>query len=185
MACPITISKFVGTVSLGLLTGLSYSTATITIPSLQLLPTATTASRCLNEVKRLNRKHALRLSSLANTCLLFAYCVSPPRRQHPFLVWMCVASTVSSYGLDLWFNREMGLKNWFFDIIYDTTCVSLGKQTSSKKDDDLVVVEAEEDVNGESVRREMDKERRLQRARAWLAGIALSVGVVGLWGDKK
>lgn len=79
----------------------------------------------------------------------------------------------------------MGLKNWFSSVIYDTTCVSLCKKSSAKKDDDLVVVEAEDDVNGESVRREMDKERRLQRARAWLAGVALSVGVVGLWGDKK
>lgn len=79
----------------------------------------------------------------------------------------------------------MGLKNWFFSIVYDTTCVSLGRSASTKKDDDIVVVEAEEDVNGESVRREMDKERRLQRARAWLSGLALSVGVVGLWGDKK
>lgn len=79
----------------------------------------------------------------------------------------------------------MGLKNWFFSIVYDTTCVSLGKTASAKKDEDLVVVEAEDDVNGESVRREMDKERRLQRTRAWLSGFALSVGVVGLWGDKK
>lgn len=98
---------------------------------------------------------------------------------------MCVVSTVSSYGLDLWFNRQMGLKNWFFSIVYDTTCVSLSRTPSAKKDEDLVVVEAEDDVNGESVRREMDKERRLQRARAWLSGLALSVGVVGLWGDKK
>lgn len=98
---------------------------------------------------------------------------------------MCVASTVSSYGLDLWFNRQMGLKNWFFSIVYDTTCVSLSRTPSANKDEDLVVVETEDDVNGESVRREMDKERRLQRARAWLSGLALSVGVVGLWGDKK
>ncbi|KAJ5177096.1 uncharacterized protein N7482_002973 [Penicillium canariense] len=184
MACPLTVSKFVGTVSLGLLTGLSYSTAAITVPSLKLLSTSATASRCFNEVKRLNRKHVLRLSSLANTCLLFAYAASPPRRKHPFLVLMCAVSTVGSFGLDLWFNRHMGLKNWFFSVVQDTTCVRLSTAASTKKDEDLVVVEAE-DANGESVQREMDKERRLQRARAWLSGLAFSMGVVGLWGDKK
>ncbi|KAJ5925354.1 hypothetical protein N7454_007993 [Penicillium verhagenii] len=185
MACPITVTKFVGTVSLGLLTGMSYSNASITIPALKLLPSSTAASRCLNEVKRLNRKHALRLSSLTNTCILFAYSISPPRRQHPYLVWMCAISTLSSYGLDLFFNRQMGLKNWTFAVIQDTTGLNLGLPASTKKEDDLVMVDSEEDVNGESVQREMDRERRLQRARAWLAGLALSMGIVGLWGDKK
>ncbi|KAJ5651063.1 uncharacterized protein N7484_004786 [Penicillium longicatenatum] len=185
MACPITVTKFVGTVSLGLLTGMSYSNASITIPALKLLPSSTSASRCLNEVKRLSRKHALRLSSLTNTCILFAYSISPPRRQHPYLVWMCVVSTVSSYGLDLFFNRHMGLKNWTLAIIQDTTGLSLGLTPPSKKEDDLVMVDAEEDVNGETVQRDMDRERRLQRVRTWLAGLALSMGIVGLWGDKK
>lgn len=157
------------------------------MPSLKLLPTSGHASRCFHEVKRLNRKHALRLSSLTNTCLLFAYSISPPRRKHPYLMWMCVVSTVSSFGLDLWFNRHLGLQQWAYTAIQDTTGLCLGRKTQStaKKDDDLVVVETEEDVNGESVQREMDRERRLQRARAWLAGIALSMGIVGLWGDKK
>ncbi|KAJ5720073.1 hypothetical protein N7493_006951 [Penicillium malachiteum] len=185
MACPITLTKFVGTVSLGLLTGLSYSTASITIPSLKLLPTSTTASRCLNEVKRLNRKHAMRLSSLTNTCILFAYTLSSPRRRHPYLVWMCVVSTVSSYGLDLFFNRHLGFQNWVLSTIQDTTGLNLNRVSPTKKDDDLVMVETDEDVNGESVQREMDRERRLQRARTWLAGIAFSMGIVGLWGDKK
>ncbi|KAJ5731667.1 uncharacterized protein N7483_006175 [Penicillium malachiteum] len=185
MACPITITKFVGTVSLGLLTGISYSTAAITVPSLKLLPTSTTASRCLNEVKRLNRRHAVRLSSLTNACILFAYTLSSPRRRHPYLVWMCVASTLSSHGLDLFFNRHLGFMNWVFVTIQDTTGLNLSSVSPIKKDDDLVMVGTDEDVNGESVQREMDRERRLQRARTWMAGIAFSMGIVGLWGDKK
>ncbi|KAJ5619160.1 hypothetical protein N7510_003144 [Penicillium lagena] len=184
MACPITVTKFVGTVSLGLLTGLSYSTSAVTVPSLQLLPTSTTASRCLHEVKRLNRKHVLRISSLANTCFLFAYCISPPRRKHPYLLWMCATSALASYGLDFWFNRQIGLQNWFFSVLRDTSGLTLGRKSSAKKEEDLVVVEAEEDVNGETIQREMVAERRLQCIRAWLSGIALSMGIVGLWGDR-
>ncbi|KAJ5908326.1 hypothetical protein N7495_001008 [Penicillium taxi] len=185
MACPLTVSKFVGTFSLGLLTGLSYSTSTITIPSLKLLPTSITASRSLNEAKRLSRKHALRLSSLTNGCILFAYTLSPSRRKHPFLIWMCVVSTVSSFGLDLFFNRHLGFKTWVITAIHDTTGLNLSRRPS-KKDEDIVMVESEEDVNvnGESVQLEMNREHRLQSVRAWLAGIALSMGIVGLWGDR-
>lgn len=165
--------------------GMSYSTSAITVPSLKLLPTSAAGSRCIREVKRLNRKHALRLSGIANSCFLFAFTISPPRRKHPYLVWVCLISTLGSYGLDLFFNRHMGLKNWALAAIQDTTGLCLGGKPSTKKDDDLVVVEAEEDVNGESVQREMDNERRLGCARAWMSAIALSMGIVGLWGDKK
>ncbi|PYI00123.1 hypothetical protein BO71DRAFT_393749 [Aspergillus ellipticus CBS 707.79] len=184
MACPITVSKFVGTVSLGLLTGLSYSASTVTIPSLSLLPTATTASRALSEVKRLNRKHGLRLTHIANGCLLFAYCLSSGPRKHPFLIWMCVSSTVGSYGMDYWFHREIGFKAWVRSVLQDIGCSRKAAQ-KQKKDEDIVVVEAEENVNGESVQREMDTERRLQRARAVFSGAALAMGVVGLWGDRR
>jgi len=164
--------------------GMSYSTSAITIPSLKLLPSSTTASRCFNEVKCLTRKHALRLSSIVNSCFLFSFSISPPRRKHPYLVWVCVISTLATYGLDFWFNRHLGLKNWTLAAIQDSTGLCLSK-SSAKKDEDLVVVETEEDVNGESVQREMDSERRMQRARSWLTAIALSLGIVGLWGDKK
>jgi autophagy-related protein 33 len=121
---------------------------------------------------------------LANACFLFAYGISPPRRKHPYLLWMCATSTLASFGLDFWFNRQIGLQNWFFSVLRDTTCLTLGRKSSAKKEEDLVVVEAEEDVNGETIQREMVAERRLQCVRAWLSGIALSMGIVGLWGDR-
>jgi autophagy-related protein 33 len=166
--------------------GLSYSTASITIPSLAHLPTSTNASRTLHEIKRLNRKHGLRLTSIANICFLFAYAFSPPHRKHPYLLWICVSSTLGSYAADYWFHRSSGFKAWVQSLIYDAGCTSFGAQ---KKEDDLVVVEAEAeaeaDVNGESVRREMDTERRFQRVRALFSGFALAIGIVGLWGDRK
>lgn len=41
----------------------------------------------------------------------------------------------------------------------------------------------DEDVNGEIVRAEMDRECSLQRMRTWIAGIGFSMSVVGIWGD--
>lgn len=52
---------------------------------------------------------------------------------------------------------------------------------SSRRDEDLVVVEA--DFNGEIVERDMAREQTHQMVRVWLSGAALSMAVVGLWGD--
>ncbi|KKK14572.1 hypothetical protein P175DRAFT_0509769 [Aspergillus ochraceoroseus IBT 24754] len=185
MACPITITKFIGTISLGLLTGVSYSASTITIPSLSLLSTSSNASKSLSEVRRLNRKHGLRLANISNACLLFAYSVSPKHRKHPYLIWMCVMSTIGTYGADFWFHRRLGFKAWVCSVAQDTGYMSLLCNKAQKKEDDLVVVEAEESVNGESVRNEMDSERRLQGVRAIFSGLALAMGIVGLWGDRR
>lgn len=43
--------------------------------------------------------------------------------------------------------------------------------------------EADVDVNGESVQREMVRERRLQKVRTWVLGLGFSMGIVGIWGD--
>lgn len=184
MACPITVAKFVGTVSLGLLTGLSYSTTTVTIPSLKLLPTSTAGRRCLSEVRRLNRKHGLRLTGLAHGCLMFAFAISPKHRKHPYLIWMCVASALGTYGVDFWYHRQLGMYTWLQTVVGDVGLAFLAKRTSTKRDEDLVVVEAEDNVNGESVQTEMDEERRIQRIRAWISGTAFAMGIVGLWGDR-
>lgn len=52
---------------------------------------------------------------------------------------------------------------------------------SSKKDEDLVVVEA--DFNGETIESDMAREQLHQTVRSWLSGAALSMAIVGLWGD--
>lgn len=87
--------------------------------------------------------------------------------------------------MDFWFHRELGLKAWAQSLIQDSGCLSCVRRSAAKKEEDLVVVEAEESVNGESVREEMARERRLQSARAVCSGIALAMGIVGLWGDRK
>jgi autophagy-related protein 33 len=88
--------------------------------------------------------------------------------------------------MDFWFHRELGLKAWAQSLIQDSGCMSFSRKNGAKKDEDLVVVEAEEEsVNGESVREEMARERRLQCARAVCSGLALAMGIVGLWGDRK
>ncbi|KAL4937325.1 hypothetical protein BDV06DRAFT_74929 [Aspergillus oleicola] len=185
MACPITVTKFIGTISLGLLTGLSYSASTITIPSLSILSTSTLASKSLKEAKRLNRRHGFRLANIGETCLILAYSISPRHRKHPYLMWMVTMSLIGTYGVDYFFHRDMGFKAWLNTVIQDTRPLALFTGNEKKKEDDIVVVEAEEGINGEVVRREMERERRMQGVRAIFSGIALSMGIVGLWGDRR
>ncbi|EEA28987.1 hypothetical protein TMatcc_002656 [Talaromyces marneffei ATCC 18224] len=189
MPCPITVTKFIGTVSLGLLTGVSYSTAAIAIPTLRALPTASHAGRALKDVKRRSRKHAFRLSSITSSCLFFAWFVASRRKKHPYLIWVSLTSAISSWGVDFWYNRELGLGGWLRSVVEDIDFPSLtlkktpsgASSPSSKKDDDLVVVE--EDFNGETVEHDMAREQSHQIVRSWLAGAALSMAIVGLWGD--
>ncbi|EED12923.1 conserved hypothetical protein [Talaromyces stipitatus ATCC 10500] len=189
MSCPITATKFIGTVSLGLLTGVSYSTAVITIPTLRALPTASHAARALKEAKRRSRKHAFRLSNLTSTCLFFAWFVASKRKKHPYLIWVSLTSAISSFGIDFWFNRQLGLGGWLRSVVEDIDFPSLiVKKTSSgttspstKQEEDLVVVEA--GFNGETVERDMAREQSHQFVRSLLSGAALSMAIVGLWGD--
>jgi len=207
----------VGTVSLGLSTGLSYSLSRITIPALQSMPTASHANRSLQEVKRRSRQHAFRLANVVNGCFLFAYFISSRRRKHPYLLWVSLTSTIGTFGVDYWFNREQGLQSWLRSTIADvcvpclrakssrhddldnpTLSSSLLSSTSNKRTDgDLIIIEnntpstsptetgssSSSITNGESVERDMERERRLQRCRAWLSGVALTMGIIGLWGD--
>lgn len=66
----------------------------------------------------------------------------------------------------------------------DTGCACLLGKYAPKKDEDLVVVETDEGVNGESIQREMSQERQLHLARSVFSGLALAMGIVGLWGDR-
>ncbi|EEQ84620.1 hypothetical protein RJZ56_002040 [Blastomyces dermatitidis] len=106
MACPITVSKFVGTISLGLLTGISYATSTIAIPSLQSLPDASSASRTLKELQVRTSKHVLRLSHITAITLFTAFTLSSPRRRHPYLIWTALTALIGGVGLEWWYNRE-------------------------------------------------------------------------------
>lgn len=97
---------------------------------------------------------------------------------------MVLTSSIGSFGVDFLFNRSKGFVGWTQMVVEDLGLPALaGKKKTAKKEEDLVVVEPATEVNGEIVEQEMEQERKLQRARAWLSGLALAMGIVGLWGD--
>lgn len=127
MACPITVAKFVGTISLGLLTvrihtlnfflaalpcqqlsqltqqqGVSYTVSNIAIPALQALPTAGNGATTLKDIQTRTRGRVLRFSNIAAVALITAFSMSSPRRRHPYLIWTSLFALVGGGGLEWW-----------------------------------------------------------------------------------
>lgn len=262
MACPITVAKFVGTISLGLLTvrhcllpsfscrpmddlyltplthfwqGLSYSISTVTIPALQLLPTASVAAQSFKDIQLRTRRRVVTLSNLTALCLLTAFSLASPRRKHPYLIWTGLVALIGGTGIECWTNRKsmswgcpcpsslcgsssssspscnLGFGSW---ISTHLGCRRAQAQTEIHNDcrreeeetfgagSEIEIVEESEamptpttreqsaspvasmlDVNGESIKGGMERERQIQKLRTWILGAAFSMGVVGIWGD--
>ncbi|KIH92908.1 hypothetical protein SPBR_03138 [Sporothrix brasiliensis 5110] len=83
----VAVLKFVGTVSLGLLTGLSYTLSTVTVPTLLTLPSARTASNAFRSLKDAASVQIRTLSTVASSAFLVAFFTSPRAVRHPYLLY--------------------------------------------------------------------------------------------------
>ncbi|KAF2763300.1 hypothetical protein EJ05DRAFT_496127 [Pseudovirgaria hyperparasitica] len=161
----VSIFKFVGTISLGLLTGTSYTLTTATLPSLLALPTAQTCSTALTHLTRYATLHRRILSNVAWASLALAYAVSPRHAKHPYLLWTGLATLTADFA--------------------PTFALRVRKRVVVGEEEDGVGAgrTGEEDVNGETVRRDVVRWRKVEAVRAGLAGTAFAMAVVGIWGD--
>lgn len=174
MPSAITLSKFVGCISLGLLTvrilsiprhaasstndhlqGVSYTLSTQSLPSLLTLPSAKPAAYTLNQTTRLATLHIRTLSTISSISLALAFYLSPPRVRHPYLLWTSLVAAASG-GLNLAVDRSM-------------------KQRVVK--DDIG------EVNGETVEKKTRDQQWLEFVRTGISGVGFVMAVVGLWGD--
>ncbi|KAI9845709.1 MAG: hypothetical protein M1837_004542 [Sclerophora amabilis] len=156
----VSISKFVGSISLGLLTGVSYSLSTFTIPALLALPSAITAHHSFVRLQTLGVNHLRALSAISGVSLLLAYTLSPRQGRHPYLLWTASMVGLSVSG-DLWLSRDGR---------------SLAKSRRRGDEDDAP-------ANGEEVRKSMERFQLIQGVRTGIAGLGFVMSVVGLWGD--
>lgn len=127
MPTMIALCKFVGTVSLGLLTvrylkplsipplswqlmvilqGVSYTLSTQSLPSLLTLPSAKPAAYTLNQTARLATLHITTLSTISCVSLALAFALSPPRVRHPYLLWTSLVAAGSG-ALNLAMDKSM------------------------------------------------------------------------------
>ncbi|QDS74730.1 hypothetical protein FKW77_000890 [Venturia effusa] len=176
--CPITAAKFVGTVSLGLLTGVSYTLSTLTLPSLLFLPTAPSAAQTHAYLKSKAKRTQRILSAVAITTLCTAFALSSPRRRHPYLLWtsiVCAAGFVP--GVNRFVRNGVSQEEEVDIKGMEESGVIVGSNGSSESG------EEQETVNGEIVRRGVERGRKVEAVRTGIWGLAFLLGVVGIWGE--
>jgi len=157
-ATTVAICKFVGTISLGLLTGVSYTLSTQSLPSLLTLPSAKPAAYTISQTTRLAALHTTALSAVSTLSLLTAYALSPPRARHPYLLWTALAAGLSGALTLATDSKTIGRKQVRSEIEFA-------------------------EVNGEQVEKAARDRQLWEFVRASLGGVGFAMGVVGIWGD--
>ncbi|OCT45690.1 hypothetical protein CLCR_01713 [Cladophialophora carrionii] len=156
MPCPISITKFVGTISLGLLTILTLAS----ISSLSLITAFTLASP--------RGRHPY---------LLWTALVSFIGGQG-VEYWFNGLSRFPSWRLGS--RSDSRAKNRRVAAVRGPSPSASDDSGFIEVESDS---SDEHQVNGEKVELEMTRERKVQKVRSWIAGIGFAMGVVGIWGD--
>ncbi|OAA48699.1 hypothetical protein NOR_01949 [Metarhizium rileyi] len=176
--------KFVGTISLGLLTGVSYTVSHISLPALLRLPSSTSASQAIASLTTSLQTPLLTLTSLASAPLLLAFVLSPRRARHPYLLYTSALAVLSAVAPRLLpqpaprtAQRQQPRKSSpraRMEASYEV----LGDVHSEPASEEDI-----EDINGEEVRAEVERLARGYFARTGMAALGFAMAVVGLWGD--
>ncbi|KAF2803627.1 uncharacterized protein BDZ99DRAFT_427077 [Mytilinidion resinicola] len=163
----VALCKFVGTISLGLLTGVSASLTSLTLPSLFNLPSAVNARDALTYLSTRTRTVTTYLRNTALISLFAAYALSPRSSRHPYLFYTSLLALASGSGVD-------------FALAAQDKRAGGSRSHASIAD---LNVETPEDLNGEQVRQAVEGMRYTEGMRAAVSGLAFAMGVVGIWGD--
>ncbi|KAI1649763.1 uncharacterized protein F4817DRAFT_14788 [Daldinia loculata] len=192
----VSVLKFVGTVSLGLLTGTSYTLSTLTLPSVLELPSASSAAKAFRNIASTASTHLTSLASLSGSAFLLAFIISPRGFRHPYLLYtslFCFGTRLSDYVTPSIFGAPVSS---FSAAAQRRAAVQARKDKKAARrmeasyedlggshSDEASGEEHEEDFNGEEVRSEVQHFVRNQLIQTALAGIGFAMAVVGIWGD--
>ncbi|KAI1415961.1 hypothetical protein F5Y13DRAFT_155754 [Hypoxylon sp. FL1857] len=195
----VSVLKFVGTVSLGLLTGTSYTLSTLTIPSLLELPSASAAAKAFRSLASTATTHLNALTTLSGSAFLLAFALSPRGFRHPYLLYtslFCFGTRLTDYVTPSIFGEPTSSASAAAQRRAALAQARKEKQTSRGMDASYEVLgdshsdegvvsgeEQEEDYNGEEVRSEVEFFVRNQLIQTAMAGIGFMMAVVGIWGD--
>jgi len=188
MALPILrVSKFVGTIGLGLLTGLSFSLSEITLPSLLHLPTAPLASQAHAYIRSRTERTQRYVSSAVTGALFAAFFFAPKRLRHPYLLYTAVLTLVGSSQrvTSRIANRisppqpiSQPPSQAKSDADIAESAVMVGQSSDSSSSD-----AGDDYVNGEIVRRAVERDSLNESVRFGFWGLAFVFSVIGIWGD--
>ncbi|KAK6083795.1 hypothetical protein SCUP234_03654 [Seiridium cupressi] len=190
----VSVFKFVGTVSLGLLTGASYTLSTFTIPQLLDLPSASSAAKAFRSISATATTHLNALTGAAGSAFLLAFALSPSGFRHPYLLYtsLFVFSTrltgyiaPTLFGVPSDFSQRRAALT---KARKDKAAAKRMEQSyevlgETQSDEGLSGEDAEEEINGEEVRSEVEYFVKNQLVQTALAGIGFTMAVIGIWGD--
>ncbi|KAF5006630.1 hypothetical protein FDECE_7025 [Fusarium decemcellulare] len=182
-ATSVSLLKFVGTVSLGLLTGVSYSVSTLALPTLLRLPSSSSASHGLATFNAALKTPILALTSLASAPFLISFFLAPRSSRHPYLLYTALLATLSSVAPAFIPSppprhvapaapRQSSRAK--MEASYEV----LGDVHSEPASEEEI-----DDVNGEEVRTEVEGLARTYIARTAISALGFLMAVIGIWGD--
>ncbi|KAI0470120.1 hypothetical protein F4859DRAFT_119769 [Xylaria cf. heliscus] len=199
----VSVLKFVGTVSLGLLTGTSYTLSALTIPSLLELSSASTAAKAFRSLASTATTHLVALSGISGSAFLLAFILSPRGYRHPYLLYtsvFCLGTRLSDYVTPSLFGTPSSSSSSSHTAAQRRAALAQARREKaaarrmvasydvlddSHADDASVSGEEflEEEINGEEVRSEVEVFVRNQLVQTAVAGFGLMMAVLGVWGD--
>ncbi|KAK1780067.1 hypothetical protein QBC45DRAFT_116671 [Copromyces sp. CBS 386.78] len=208
----VSVLKFVGTVSLGLLTGVSFTLSTLTIPALLTLPSANDAARALESLSTSAKKHLRTLSTVSGSAFAIAYYLSPRAYRHPYLIYTSLLVFGSRFITSGFFGPYFSFITPAVPASFSSGMSSVSfvtarsSQQQKKKSSTPRGLEASyevlgdpshseatsgsEDVeeglanvNGEEVRANVEVFLKKNIVQSAVAGVAFLMSVVGIWGD--
>ncbi|KAI6249682.1 Autophagy-related protein 33 [Erysiphe necator] len=183
------ILKISGVVSLGLLTGFSYSLSSLAFPFF-LNCDSIKSFQDFKIISNRSLNHIRALAGFSSSSFLLAYFFAPYMQKHPYLLWTSLM-VGSSFIIDLIPSSVVGLQN-------STICKGSSKdaKTSGKHNNQLdasyellaksnhsddEIYETESYGSGKSV--EFRSHLLKERLRTAFTGIGFAMSVVGIWGD--
>ncbi|KAI0176222.1 hypothetical protein GGR52DRAFT_540059 [Hypoxylon sp. FL1284] len=194
----VSLLKFVGTVSLGLLTGTSYTLSALTIPSLLQLPSASSAAKAFRSLASTASVHLNVLTGISGSAFLLAYSLSPRGFKHPYLLYtslFCFGTHLTDYVTPRIFGEPTSSTAAAAQRRAASAQLRKDKRAARRMEASYEVLgdphsdegasgeELDEDVNGEEVRSEVEFFVRNQLVQTAMAGIGFMMAVVGIWGD--
>ncbi|KAI1385081.1 uncharacterized protein F4822DRAFT_382608 [Hypoxylon trugodes] len=195
----VSVLKFVGTVSLGLLTGTSYTLSALTIPSLLELPSASSAAKAFHSLSSVASTHINALTTISGTAFFLAFTLSPRPFRHPYLLYtslFCFGTRLVDKVAPTLFGaapqssttaaqqrraalaqaRREKQASRGMEASYEVLGDAHSEEGSGGE-------ELDEDYNGEEVRAEVEFFVRNQLLQTAVSGLGFLMAVVGIWGD--
>lgn len=204
----VTVLKFVGTVSLGLLTGTSYAMSDVILPFLE-TSSAASDTKSFRELVSTSTLRLTALSGVSGSAFFLAFIFSPSGYRHPYLFYtsvLCLGAHLSEYATEYVFGKpdaaaaptattasqrraaqaqarkeKAAAKRMVasYDVLDDSR-----SDEGTASGEELLLSDDEVVVGGEELLRiESDFFKQTLLVRTALSGVGFAMAVLGIWGD--